>query len=246
MFFWTILGIVVIFPRVDSSTEVSRGAFTLTPFPPSRRRKYRRLIESRAAKIARFFFSSSWSSICFACARSRSSFATRAETSACWRSISSRFSGIFRSIDWATEFTSDDLEAEQGDDQHNEAVPKARRDLAVVEHARQDAVPEGVDDRRDEERDSDVVHDLRQVLREGARDSALRTREGAARLEHLREERHVQDPDRNEEHEERDVDDRDVRRHRDLALVLRELALLRVVGNHRQDVGDVSARVGGF
>src|SRR3972149_3577485 len=191
MFFWTILGIVVIFPRVDSSTEVSRGAFTLTPFPPRRRRKYRRLIESRAAKIARFFFSSSWSSICFACARSRSSFATRAETSACWRSISSRFSGIFRSIDWATEFTSDDLEAEQGDDQHNEAVPKARRDLAVVEHARQDAVPEGVDDRRD-------------------------------------------------------VDDRDVRRHRDLALVLRELALLRVVGNHRQDVGDVSARVGGF
>src|SRR5207249_2677880 len=110
----------------------------------------------------------------------------------------------------------------------------------------EDAVPEAVHHRRDEERDPDLVDDPRQVLGQRALDRAARRGQRAARLEHLRQERHVQNPDRHEEDHEGNVNHRDVRRHRDSALILGQLVLLRVVADHRQDVGDVAPRIGGL
>src|SRR5437660_8805561 len=149
----------------------------------------------------------------------------------------------------AHSHTSDDQEREHADDEQDEAVTEPVRDLPRIEDAGKDTVPEAVHDNRDEERDLDVVDDRRQVVGEGARAGERATRsgfQGAARFQHLREEGHVQDPDRHQEHHERDVDDRDVRRHRDPPLVLRELVLLRVVTDHRQDVGDIATCVGGL
>src|SRR2546430_1833575 len=157
------------------------------------------------------------------------------------------FPGIILSYGLGHSLTSDDQEREDADHEQDEAVSESVRDLSRVEDAGQDAVPEAVDDDRDEERDLHVVHDLRQVVGQGTRtgERAARPRlQGPARFQHLREEGHVQDPDRHEEHHERDVDDRDVRGHRDPPLVLGELVLLSVVAHHRQDVGHIAARVG--
>src|SRR5947207_1645172 len=121
------------------------------------------------------------------------------------------------------------------------------RGLPRVEDAGKDTVPEAVHDNGDEERDLDVVDDRRQVVGEGARTGERATRsgfQGAARLQHLRKESHIEDPDRHQEHHERDVDDRDVRGHRDAPLVLRELVLLGVVADHRQHIGHIAARIG--
>src|SRR5713101_7319637 len=243
MFRWTIFGIVVTFPRVVSTTLLTFGALTLTPRSPRSRWKYRFLIPSRAPKTAAFRPVPRWSSLRFASSRSTS--ATRPAVAAFLRSNSS----IVPALCLAIPFTSDDEERDEGDHEHDETVPEPVRYLPGVEHSRQDAILQAVHNDRDEERDLHVVDDRGQVVREGTR-----TREGAyrsgpqrlTRLEHLRKERHVQDPDRHEEHHERDVDDGDVRGHRDPALVFRELILLRVVADHRQDVGDGAPRVGGL
>src|SRR2546426_9057800 len=58
MFGRTIFGIVVILPRLVSSTLLTFGDLTLMPLSPRRRLKYRFLIESRAANVLLFFFSS--------------------------------------------------------------------------------------------------------------------------------------------------------------------------------------------
>src|SRR2546422_5128993 len=237
MFRWTIFGIVVILPRLVSSTLLTFGDLTLMPLSPRRRLKYRFLIESRAAKVLLFFFASMSSTIRFASSRSRLE---------ALRSWSSGVPAYFFSVDWAMSVTSDEQEREQGDHEHDEAVPQSVRDLPGVQDSREDAVPEAVHDRRDEERDPDLVDDPRKVLGQRALDGAARRGQRAARLEHLRQERHVQDPDRHEEHHEGNVNHRDVRRHRDPALVLGQLVLLRVMADHRQDVGDVASCIGGL
>src|SRR5207253_8991316 len=99
MFFWTIFGIVVIFPRVVSTTPLTFGAFTLMPRSPSRRPKYRFLIESRAPKTAALRFFSRSSSICFASPRSRSRSATRLAVAA--------FLRLNFSIAWVSTFSAD-------------------------------------------------------------------------------------------------------------------------------------------
>src|SRR5256885_6360966 len=71
MFRWTIFGIVVILPRLVSSTLLTFGDLTLMPLSPRRRLKYRFLIESRAANVLLFFFSSMPSTMRFASSRSR-------------------------------------------------------------------------------------------------------------------------------------------------------------------------------
>ena len=59
--------------------------------------------------------------------------------------------------------------------------------------------------------------------------------------DHLRQEDRRHDVDRDEEDEERDVDDRHVGEHRDLAGGVRELGFPRVVRDHRQHVRHVPA-----
>src|SRR2546422_9687196 len=66
MFGRTIFGIVVILPRLVSSTLLTFGDLTLMPFSPRRRLKYRLLIQSSAAKVLPLFFASIASTIAFA------------------------------------------------------------------------------------------------------------------------------------------------------------------------------------
>src|SRR3989454_1543449 len=235
MFGRTIFGIVVILPRLVSSTLLTFGDLTLMPLSPRRRLKYRFLIESSAAKVLLFFFASMSSTIRFASSRSRLE---------ALRSWSSGVPAYFLSVDWAISVTSDEQAREQDDYENDEAVPQPVRDLPGDQDSREDAVPEPVHDRRDEERDSVLVAAPWKVLGQRALDGPAGRGQGAARLEHLRQERHVQNPDRHEEDHERNVNHRDVRRHRDPALVLSQLVLLRVMADHRQDVGDVASRIG--
>src|SRR5881409_1354551 len=142
--------------------------------------------------------------------------------------------------------TSDEQEREEGDHEHDEAVPQPVRDLPGVQDSGEDAIPEAVHDRRDEEGDSDLIDNPRKIFGQRALDGAARRGQRAARLEHLRQERHVEDPNRHQEDHEGNVNHRDVCRHRDSALVLGQLVLLRVMADHRQDVGDVASRIGGL
>src|SRR5256885_12244943 len=71
MFRWTIFGIVVILPRLVSSTLLTFGDLTLMPLSPRSRVKYRFLIESSVAAVLLFFFSSLPSRIRFASSRAR-------------------------------------------------------------------------------------------------------------------------------------------------------------------------------
>src|SRR3989304_256926 len=167
---WTIFGMVVIFPRVVSSTLETFGAFTLTPLSPRSRLKYRFLIESRAWKIASFRLFSISSSIFFASSRSRSRALTRAAVAAFLRSSSSICSVYSRPADWAIWPPPMVWEPRRG--------ARPVRAPPRVERAREDPGPQGVHDRRDEEGDLDVIHDLGQVLRERALDRARRAREG--------------------------------------------------------------------
>src|SRR5207245_5867661 len=130
------------------------------PLSPGRRLKYRFLIESSAAKVLLFFFASMSSTIRFASSRSRLE---------ALRSWSSGVPAYFLSVDWAISVTSDEQEREQGDYEHDEAVPQPVRDLPGVQDSREDAVAEAVHDRRDEERDSDLVDDPGEVLGQRAR-----------------------------------------------------------------------------
>src|SRR2546426_2593225 len=106
MFRWTIFGIVVILPRLVSSTLLTFGDLTLMPLSPRRRLKYRFLIESRAANVLLFFFSSMPSTMRFASSRSRREGP---------RSLSSRVPPQFFSLGWALSVTSDAQEREQRD-----------------------------------------------------------------------------------------------------------------------------------
>src|SRR2546422_5618320 len=103
------------------------------PLSPRRRLKYRFLIESRAANVLLFFFSSMPSTMRFASSRSRRE---------ALRSWSSGVPAQFFSVDLALSVTSDEQEREQRDDQHDEAVSQSVRDFPRVPGSGEDAVPE--------------------------------------------------------------------------------------------------------
>src|SRR2546427_10370123 len=165
MFGRTIFGIVVILPRLVSSTLLTFGDLTLMPLSPRRRLKYRFLIESSAAKVLLFFFASMSSTIRFASSRSRLE---------ALRSWSSGVPAYFFSVDWAISVTSDEQEREQGDYEHDEAVPQPVRYLPGVRDSREAAVPEAAHDRRDEERGSGLVGEPRAGLGPRARHGPAR------------------------------------------------------------------------
>src|SRR2546427_6380526 len=111
MFRWTIFGIVVILPRLVSSTLLTFGDLTLMPLSPRSRVKYRFLIESSVAAVLLFFFSSMPSSIRFASSRSRRGGP---------RALSSRVPPGFFSAGCALSVTSDEQEREQAGHEDDE------------------------------------------------------------------------------------------------------------------------------
>src|SRR5208282_2153653 len=104
----------------------------------------------------------------------------------------------------------DEPHDEPADREHDRRVLEALRDAAVEQDARHDAVPDRVDDDRDHEREEENGY-------EGERDrrGASSARDGRAcgplaGGDHLRQEDRRHDVDRDEEHEERDVNHRHV------------------------------------
>src|SRR2546428_11136083 len=102
------------------------------PLSPRRRLKDRFFIESRAANVLLFFFSSMPSTMRFASSRSRREAPP---------SLSSGVPAQFFSVDWAMSGTSDEQEREQRDDQHDETGSPSVREFSRVPEPREGCLP---------------------------------------------------------------------------------------------------------